>query len=251
MKISMVYYRKLHRYFGLIIGIQFLFWTLGGMIFTFSDMDQIHGDTNRQQEKLISDFGNWQNPSDIFKEVSKSNPVDSLISFKTIRFLNETFYQLPFFSDGKQKISLVNAKTGMVRLPISKDEAIAISRNAFTPNSEVESAELLTEKMIHKHHEYRGRPLPAYAITFAHNSGTTVYVSTEYGQVMTFRNSNWRIFDFLWMMHTMDYQSRDNIGNTLLRIFSVLGLVTILSGFVLYFKTSKRFMKKRIKNFNK
>ncbi|NQU53706.1 MAG: PepSY domain-containing protein [Bacteroidetes bacterium] len=252
MKIPLLfYYRKFHRYFGVIIGVQFLFWTLGGMFFTFSDMDQIHGDTNRQEEKLISDLGNWQNPSNVFSEISKGNPVDSLVSFRTINFLNEPFYQVRYYSEGKQKLSLVNAKTGMVRLPISKEEAIAISSNVFTPNSEIASAELLTEKMINKHHEYRGSPLPAYAVTFAHNSGTTVYVSTEYGQVMTFRNSNWRIFDFLWMMHTMDYQSRDNIGNTLLRIFSALGLITILTGFVLYFKTSKWFIRKRIRNFNR
>jgi len=54
--------------------------------------------------------------------------------------------------------------------------------------------------------------LPAYAIRFDHPSKTTVYVATEMGAVTKFRNEKWRIFDFLWMLHTMDYQSRDNIG---------------------------------------
>lgn len=245
------YYRKFHQYLGVIIGIQFLFWTLGGIFFTFSNMDQIHGNTNRKEEKIFSDLLGWQNPSTVFSEISKSIPVDSVISFKVINFINEPFYQIRFFSEGEPKISLVNAKTGKVRPPVNKEEAIEISRNIFTPGSEIESVVLLTKKLKNKHHEYRGRPLPAYAISFAHSSGTTVYVSTEYAQVMTFRNSNWRIFDFLWMMHTMDYQSRDNIGNTLLRIFSVLGLVTIFTGFILYFKTSKRLVKKWIRKFGK
>lgn len=233
----MFYYRKIHRYFGLIIGIQFLFWTLGGMFFAWSNMDQIHGDTNRNPETLISDFQDWANPSSVLTLISQDSPIDSIISFKTINFMNEPFYQVRFFSDGKNQISLVNCKTGKIRNPLSKLEAEQLAIKTFTPRSKIQKTEYITPANVNKHHEYRGRPLPAFAIKFAHNSGTTVYVSTEYAQVMTFRNSNWRIFDFLWMMHTMDYKSRDNIGNTLLRIFSILGLITILSGFVLYFKT--------------
>ena len=236
---STFYYRKIHRYFGVIIGIQLFLWTLSGVFFTWSNLDQVHGDMNRRTEKLISNLDDWHNPSDIFAEISKSTSIDSLISFQTINFLDEPFYQLRFFSNGKQNISLVSTKTGTVREALSKEEAVQLANKVFTPNSEIEKIEYLVEGMVNKHHEYRNQPLPAYAIRFAHNSETTVYVSTEYGQVVKLRNSNWRIFDFLWMVHTMDYQSRDHIGNTLLRIFSVLGLITILTGFVLYFKTSK------------
>lgn len=239
----MFYYRKIHRYFGVIIGIQLLFWTLGGIFFTWSNMDQIHGDKNRKSQELISDLADWQNPTAIFEEISKTNQIDSLVSFQTINFLNEPFYQIRYFSNGKQNISLVNVKTGIVREALSKEEAVQLANKVFTPKSEIEKIEYLVEGMVNKHHEYRNQPLPAYAIKFSHNSGTMVYVSTEYGQVLKLRDSNWRIFDFFWMMHTMDYQSRDHIGNTLLRIFSVLGLITILTGFILYFKTSGRFIK--------
>ena len=234
---TIFYYRKIHRYFGVIIGIQFLFWTLGGIFFTWSNMDQIHGDTNRKQQKLISNFEDWQNPTAIFEEISKTNQIDSLVSFQTINFLGEPFYQIRYFSAGKQNIAFVNAKTGTIRERLSKEEAVQLAIEVFPPQSEREKSEFRVKGMVNKHHEYRNQPLPAYAIKFAHNSGTMVYVSTEYGQVLKLRNSNWRIFDFFWMMHTMDYQSRDRIGNTLLRIFSVLGLITILTGFMLYFKT--------------
>ena len=240
----MFYYRKIHRYFGVIIGIQLLFWTMGGIFFTWSNMDQIHGDFNRKPQELISDFEDWQNPTAIFEEISKTNQIDSLVSFQTMNFLGEPFYQIRHFSNGEQNISLVNAKTGTIREALSKEEAVQLANEVFTPKSEIEKIEYFVEGMINKHHEYRNQPLPAYAIKFVHNSGTTVYVSTEYGQVLKLRNSNWQIFDFFWMMHTMDYQSRDRIGNALLRIFSVLGLITILTGFVLYFKTSKWFFRK-------
>ncbi len=39
----------------------------------------------------------------------------------------------------------------------------------------------------------------------------------------------------LWMLHTMDYEGRDDMNNSILRAFSILGLLTISSGFALYF----------------
>jgi hypothetical protein len=81
---------------------------------------------------------------------------------------------------------------------------------------------------------------PAYAVTFDHPSNTTVYVSSELGTVQKFRNNKWRIFDFLWMLHTMDYQSRDNISNWLLRAFSIFGLLTISTGFILFFVSQRK-----------
>lgn len=233
------YYRKTHRYFGVVIGVQFLFWTLGGIFFSWSNMEQIHGDTNRKPVGLIKDISNWKSPSEIISDSLSEIKVDSIISLKTINILGVPFYQLKYFDNETKKTCLLNAKTGKLKLPLEKDEAIQVAKETFTPESEIKSIEYITSENINNHHEYRGRPLPAFVVAFAHKSGTRVYVSTEFGQVITFRNNNWRIFDFFWMMHTMDFKSRDNIGNLVLRIFSILGLITIISGFLLYYKTSK------------
>jgi hypothetical protein len=110
--------------------------------------------------------------------------------------------------------------------------------------------EYFTEKDITKGHEYRGNPLPVYAITMNHPTNTTVYVHPEMAKIMKVRNDNWRRFDFLWMMHVMDFETRDSITNWTLRIFSVLGLLTIVSGLYLFFISSPtiRKLKKRFKS---
>ena len=36
--------RKAHRYLGIFLGIQFLMWTISGMYFSWTDIDEIHGD---------------------------------------------------------------------------------------------------------------------------------------------------------------------------------------------------------------
>jgi hypothetical protein len=93
------------------------------------------------------------------------------------------------------------------------------------------------------HHEYRGKPLPAYAIHFDHPEKITAYVSAKNGKFQRVRHSSWRIFDFLWMGHTMDYNGRDNFNNILLRVFSLFGALTVLSGFSLWFVTSSLYRK--------
>ena len=36
--------RKTHRYLGLFLGIQFLFWTISGLYFSWTNIDEIRGE---------------------------------------------------------------------------------------------------------------------------------------------------------------------------------------------------------------
>ena len=42
--------RKAHRYLGIFLGIQFLMWTISGMYFSWTDIDEIHGDQFKKEE---------------------------------------------------------------------------------------------------------------------------------------------------------------------------------------------------------
>ncbi len=86
--------------------------------------------------------------------------------------------------------------------------------------------------------EYRGRPLPAWRVIFDHPSATRIYVAADTGQVMARRNRTWRIFDFLWMFHILDFEDRNDFNHWLLRIMSVLGVLTVASGFFLFVLTT-------------
>ena len=119
-----------------------------------------------------------------------------------------------------------------------------VAGRQFNGRPDVESIRYLED--VPPDHEYRENALPAWAVTFGHPSKTVVYVAAELGTVEKFRNEKWRIFDWLWMLHVMDYETRDHIGNWLLRAFSILGLLTICSGFTLFIVTSPA-VQKRIK----
>lgn len=240
--------RKIHRWLGLILGIQFLFWTVGGLYFSWSNMDEIHGDHQKAHIHPLTSDITLVNPQDIIAKIKTNDSVNFVHEIRLVQILGKPFYQI-FYSkehDKGKKIKLANAETGEIRNALTETESIEIAKTNFSDTSKVKQVEYLTT--TNGHHEYRESPLPAYAITFEHPSSTTVYISTELGTVQKFRNNQWRIFDFLWMMHTMDYQTRDNLSNWFLRAFSIFGLFTIASGFILFFVSRKKSISKQINN---
>ncbi len=236
--------RKTHRWLGVLLGVQFLFWTIGGLYFSWSNMDEVHGDHQKAHIHPLSADLNLANPQTVIDKVKQKDTVNYIFDIRLVQVLGKPVYQISYSQehDRGKKIQLADAQTGELRLALSEKEAIKIAQRAFSDEAIVKKVEYLTN--TNGHHEYREQPLPAFAVTFESPSNTTVYVASELGTVQKFRNNKWRIFDFLWMMHTMDYQTRDNLSNWLLRAFSVFGLLTIASGFTLFFVSRKKQLNK-------
>jgi len=238
-----LFIRKAHRYLGLFIGIQFLGWTISGLYFSWNDIDDVHGDHLLRTEQFLSADVTTVAPSVAIQNLKTEKTVDSIHSIKLIRVLDKPVYQIHFFSGyaGEEMHLhihhvLADAVTGELRPTLSKEEATAIAVEQVVGGASIKNIEYL--QFTNTHHEYREKPLPAYAVTFS-NPDCTVYISTELGTFTTIRHDQWRAFDFLWMFHTMDYAGRDNFNNWLLRILSVFGLLTVISGFTLFIISSK------------
>ncbi|UNY99494.1 PepSY domain-containing protein [Zhouia spongiae] len=238
--------RKIHRYLGVFIGIQFFFWTLGGLYFSWNDMDDVHGDTYRHAPYPVTENANLHHIQ------------SALDSLKTDAVLQD----FQTYNNGVDELALLKVKISghiqnlvyslgdlSIMRPVSETQAVLIATKGLTDVFEVKTVEYLKDG-VNAHHEYRGKPLPAYVVTFNNEEETSVYVSTQSHRITSIRNNNWRRFDFLWMLHTMDYESRDYITNWVLRFFSVLGMLTILSGFMLFWISSPtiRKTKKKLKN---
>ena len=200
--------RKTHRYLGLFLGIQFLFWTISGLYFSWTNIDEIHGDQFKNLEYQPKAFNSLISPS----EMDVSNGI------KTIELRD--IDNAPYYWINKKQ--LYNALNGMPKNSITQDEALYIAKNHMKSGLEVE---------------------------YKTDEALKAYVSVNDGKFQTVRHRSWRWFDFLWMTHTMDYEGRDNFNTIVLRAFSLLGLITVLSGFLLWYVSSPSIntLKKRLK----
>jgi hypothetical protein len=239
------YIRKAHRYLGVIIGIQFLMWTAGGLYFSWNDIDSVHGDHLRKSVSFLRADMTLVSPTIALQSLRSERPVDSIHTIRLIRVMEKPVYQIEYFSghagEGSHlhvHYALADAASGALRAPLTKDESVEVAQEQIMHGAKVSSVEYL--ERVSKHSEYRERPLPAYAVSFK-EPNCTIYVAAEAGTYQTIRHNQWRIFDFLYMLHTMDYESRDNFGNIALKVFSIFGLITVCSGFLLFFVSSPFF----------
>ena len=218
--------RKAHRYLGIFLGIQFLFWTISGLYFSWTNLDEIHGDHYKNLEYEPLSFENLISPS-LIKIKESINSIE-------IRDINKKPY---YFINKKW---LYSARTGVRKNELTKDEALYIADKYMKKGLVVKSIEKITK--VGKHHEYRKKLLPAYVISYKSDDNLKAYVSISDAKFQSVRHRSWRLFDFLWMTHTMDYEGRDNFNTITLRAFSLLGLITVLSGFTLAFVTTPKLM---------
>ena len=216
--------RKTHRYLGLFIGIQFLMWTISGLYFSWTDIDEIHGDQFLRANIEKATFSDLLSPSKL-----KLN--SEIASLELIEIDENPFYWI-------NNAILFDAINGTKIERISQKDALAVANKHVSNKLEV--LNIVKISNTDNHHEYRGKPLPAYVISYNSSENIKAYVAEENGKFESIRHRDWRWFDFLWMTHTMDYEGRDDFNNIILRAFSLLGLLTVLSGFILWFTSSPR-----------
>lgn len=245
--------RTVHRYLAIVIGIQLLFWTTSGLIFSWNSIKVVRGeDLVREGDAL--DLKNVETLS--LHELCTRNETE-LVGVELENVVLRTMLDKPVFelticrteAAGPHYI-LLDAISGKKLSPLPKELATRIAQQDFSETADVKLAELIVDE-VSSHSEYRGKELPVWRVTLDHPTGTVIYVSADRGIVMARRNHRWRLFDFFWMLHTMDYQGRDNFNSWLLRIASVLGVVTVLSGYWLWWRTTRVFRLTRVKSRSK
>jgi hypothetical protein len=191
--------RNLHRYLSIFVSIQLLLWTISGIYFAYNKIELVRGEQYRLPKNV---------EYRIFDRLGTS-------IIETIEYGEKSYKTYP---------------DGNLIKPLTKEEAIKITAQKTTLNPLEVS--LVTE--LYPGAEYRGS-LPVYKVKTDTKDDINVYVGYMTGDIGSIRSDSWRIWDLMWSLHIMDYRERDNINNILLRILSILALVTSISGITLFF----------------
>lgn len=213
--------RRAHKWLALIIGIQAAFWMLSGAYMATIDIDFIHGDPLvRNQNEAIDSKGSTLYPI---------GTVLGLYPHATAVDLVARRGHPHYVVTSEPDIVLLDAVTGEVRSPIGRDEAMLLAQYYYAGSGEVDEAMLLSDEAL-RPSEIQARPLPLWQVRFDDRIETTFYVSPSSGALVTRRHTYWRLYDFLWMFHIMDYENRTDINNNLLRVAALVGLIFTLTG---------------------
>ena len=193
--------RKIHRYLSIFIAIQLLLWTVSGIYFAFNKIEMVRGEQYRlpleTEYRIFKRLG---------QEIIETNE-NGLKTYLTHPDELPVKNLLP-----EEAITIAKEKTTLIPIEVSLIEK--------------------EERGV----EYRGRRLPIYKISTYTKNDINIYLDPITGDIAAIRSDSWRAWDLLWALHIMDYQDRDNINNILLKIFSVLALISSITGIILFFK---------------
>ena len=226
--------RKTHKWLGLFIGLQVVIWSLSGLYMTVVHIDTIHGD------HLVRSAPQRSLTASSLADPVKLAAANGAKSFRLAWVDRDPIY----IATSESGEVALDARTG-AKVPAPDETAIRkLAAAMYTGNEPIASAQLINEIPG----EIRGRKPPLWRVEFDHWNKPTFYLSAVSGELLTRRHELWRIFDFVWMLHIMDYDERENVNNTLLRIFTWGAVVMALSGaWILLYAFPKKKKKKVVR----
>ena len=212
--------RSIHQGLGLLIGIQVFLWISGGFVMSLLPIEKVRG------EDWVAEHESGPIPTDIAllapDQVARDLDLPGLESADLDIWLDRPVYRL---STG-ETVHLTDAVTGKLLSPVNSDVAREVASRDYAGPGTVARVILQEEPLL----EIRGRDLPQWRVEFDDSRNTTVYVSPQTGKVTGRRNTIWRVYDFFWMLHIMDYSERDDFNHPLLIGSAVVAWLLATSG---------------------
>lgn len=223
-----------HRWIALIVSLQLLAWSSGGLVFSYLDIDNVHGDTDATKKLPVALAFNdvHVTPSEAVEHAAVAGiETQGITRVLLRRRLERTVFVL--YGSEKQPLATVDASSGAVLDQITEDQAANVALADFVHDARLRSVEYLEGEAPL---EYRGGVMPVYRVMLDHPKEPHFYISPATGDVLKRRNRPWRIFDFFWMLHIMDYGQRESFNHWLLTGMSLLAMATSGSGLALWMR---------------
>lgn len=221
MKLSYLW-GQAHKWIGIVIGIQVVLWIAGGVVMTWFPIEEVRSEHNiREIEPVVI------SPGEIGVPLETAIAGRDVVSAQITRVLGRLVYVVRTETDDAE---LIDAANGEALSPIPAGMALAIAVADFAGEGTPGAAELLEATNT----EYRGA-VPVWRIDMNDVDNSHLYVSPDTGRVVARRSDVWRLFDFFWMLHIMDYEDRTDFNHPLVIWASIIGLILSISGIVLVF----------------
>ena len=218
-------FAKWHIWLGWLVGVPLLMWTLTGLIMVIKPIEEVRGN------HLRLDVAQQALPAALSYTVSL--PADTAAPIRSVTTQIERGEPTTriTYMDGTSARFL---QDGTKMMPLSEAEARAIVAEGIRGGDKVVSTQRFAADQVP--FDFR-RPIPIWQVVL--EDETQVYVGTETGRIEAVRTKWWRTFDFMWGLHIMDLQTREDTSHPILILFAGLGVLGSLLGCILMFRRRK------------
>jgi uncharacterized iron-regulated membrane protein len=218
--------RTLHKWFGLILGLQFVLWSISGAMMALLDHHKVAGEHTVSEPAVVTV------PAGTLSLPRVAEVLGAPVLQLRLRPLGAAYVYEATTPTG---VRLLDAVTGRP-MEVDAERAGRLAVAAFSGKAPVASIRKVETTDI----ETRQLPLPLWRVEFDDEESTTLLLSTATGEVLARRNDTWRLWDVFWMIHIMDYTKRESFNHPLIiTVASGVGWLA-LSGVILLFRSFRR-----------
>ena len=210
---------RVHKWLALIIGAQLLIWFISGAIMSALPTDKVMGENLVELDNgaAISADRPLISPSRIVAQAGA--PVKTMnwymLDGRVVAELTTT-----------SGVRLFDAQSGAALPPVDAKLAMRVAANAWKA---VDKPRAVATLVIQKSPEYR-ETLPAWRVAFADPERTSVFVARDSGRITSVRTDPWRIYDFFWSLHIMDWKNHEDMHSWWLLTFAIGAIVLGFAG---------------------
>jgi len=209
-----------HIWLGWLIGVPFLMWTVSGLAMVMRPIEEVRGDNLRTVSAPIATA-----------DLVFPNRMGPVLSVTLASQPDGPAWIVTEPDGGKYRYS---ATDGTLIPPVIEAEARAIAISAYAGDAALETVRYFPQDVAPP--DLR-TPIATWQAHFA--DGTNFYIHSSTGEVLAVRTGWWRMYDFMWGLHIMDLQTREDTSHPVLIVFAVLGLLGSLIGITLLFRRRK------------
>jgi hypothetical protein len=212
---------KIHRWLALLMAIQILFWFVSGLFFAAFPIEWVRSEHVRAEAAPEPvPFGT---AADGLLRLGSAGVVGNRIEIRSL-----LGRPVALVESGEARPRLFDLATGEAMSPLSMDDAARIAEADHAGEQRASRVERIAANST----EYRG-VLPAWRIDFDDGAARSIYVAADTGVVTARRSTLWRVYDFLWGLHIMDWRGHEDFNSILLVLATAIGLVVVVSGIVM------------------
>ncbi|MBJ7412216.1 MAG: PepSY domain-containing protein [Phenylobacterium sp.] len=218
--------RWLHKWFGLVLGLQFLLWAVSGAAMALLDHHKVSG------EHAVLPVAQLAAPPQPLALAQVSEQVGAPIVKLQLKPLFDTWIYEATTPHG---VRLLDAATGApIVVDAEKAKALAVAR--YSGDAAVTSVKRISETTL----ETRDVALPVWRVEFGDAEHTTLLMSEASGELLGIKTDSWRLWDVAWMLHIMDYSERQSFNHPLIVTVGTGVAWLALSGLILLFRSFRR-----------
>lgn len=208
-----------HIWLGWLVGVPLLLWTFTGLWMVARPIEEVRGTHLRAEPAALA------MPDALALPKLDGRPVEKI-----------------------EMVPRLGQPVWIVRYEGGDARAADVATGALLPRIDVATARSLADAALASPGEVNAvrafaavdapmdlrRDRPSWQVAYA--SGLNVYVDALTGEILAVRSTQWRLFDFMWGLHIMDLQTREDTHHVLLVSFAALAFAGCLMGTILLFR---------------